>query len=239
MMSLMNLFRRARSRYRQFVGADLRHRLQVRLPRTELLGKLDADWCIRPDGLAPGSILYSFGVGMDVSFDLAMIERFGLTVHAFDPTPRSIEWVAGQKLPEQFVFHPYGLAAEDGELKMFAPEDPKHVSYSILPEPGQAGEAISMPVYQLDTIAEMLGHDKVDIVKIDVEGAEYEIIDRLAELRTDVTQLLIEFHHIHKKGVSKQATARAIRQLNDLGYRVFYISVSGAEYSFLRGEATP
>ena len=30
-------------------------------------------------------MVYSFGVGQDISWDLAMIERFGVTVHAFDP----------------------------------------------------------------------------------------------------------------------------------------------------------
>jgi FkbM family methyltransferase len=234
MGSLINAARRARSWIKQLVGLDLPHRLQVRLGRTLLLGNLDADWCICPDGLGPRSVLYSFGVGEEISFDLAMIERFGLTVHAFDPTPRSVEWLQRQRLPGRFLFHPYGLAKVNGELKLYTPENPRHVSYSVVPEPGWTSNPIAMPVHRLDTVAEMLGHRKLDILKMDIEGAEYEVIEDLARSKVEVSQLLVEFHHIHKKRVTKQATAKAIRQLNELGYRVFYISVSGAEYSFIR-----
>jgi FkbM family methyltransferase len=234
MIPLINAARRIRSWLKQLIGLDLPHHLQVRLNRTQVLGNLGADWCICPDGLGPQSVLYSFGVGTEISFDLAMIEQFGLTVQAFDPTPRSIEWLRQQHLPNRFLFHPYGLAAVDGELKLYAPENPAHVSYSVMPEPGWTSKPISMPVYRLDTIAEMLGHRNVDVLKIDIEGAEYEVIEDLARSKVEVSQLLVEFHHIHKKNVTKQVTAGAIRQLNELGYRVFYVSVSGAEYSFIR-----
>ena len=234
MKPLINAARRIRSWLRQFLGLDLPHRLEVRLGRTRHLGNLNVDWCICPDGLGPQSVLYSFGVGKEISFDLAMIEQFGLTVHAFDPTPRSIEWLKRQHLPARFMFHPYGLGAVDGELKMYAPENAAHVSYSVVPEPGWTSKPIAMPVYRLDTVAKMLGHRKVDVLKMDLEGAEYEVIEDLARSKVEVPQLLVEFHHIHKKDIAKQATARAIRQLNELGYHVFYVSVSGAEYSFIR-----
>ena len=234
MGSLINAARRTRSWIKQLVGLDLPHRLQVRLGRTQVLGNHNADWCICPDGLGPRSVLYSFGVGEEISFDLAMIERFGLTVHAFDPTPRSVEWLKQRHLPDRFQFHPYGLAAVDGELQLYAPENPRHVSYSVVPEPGWTSKPIAMPVHRLDTIAEMLGNREVDVLKMDIEAAEYEVIEDLARSKVEVRQLLVEFHHIHKKGVTRQATAKAIRQLNELGYRVFYISVSGAEYSFIR-----
>jgi len=234
MIPFINAARRIRSWLRQRVGLDLPHRLQVRLDKTQILGNPNADGCICPDGLGPQSIVYSFGVGTDISFELAMIERFALTVHAFDPTPRSLEWIKQQQLPDRFLFHPYGIAAADGELKMYAPENPEYVSYSVVPEPGRTSKAIAMPVYRLDTIAEMLGHRKVDMLKMNIEGAEYEVIEDLTRSKLEMPQLLVEFHHIHKKNVSTQATAGAIRQLNELGYRVFRISVSGGDYSFIR-----
>jgi hypothetical protein len=48
-----------------------------------------------------------------------------------------------------------------------------------------------------------------------------------------VDQVLIEFHHRWPElGVEKTRTA--IRQLNDAGYRIFHVSPSGEEYSFLK-----
>ena len=58
------------------------------------------------DGLSANSVVYSFGVGEDASFDLELIGRFGCTIHAFDPTPRSIAWVAGQCRPRPFGADP-------------------------------------------------------------------------------------------------------------------------------------
>src|SRR5713101_7131829 len=46
--------------------------------------------------IEPDPIVYSLGVGEDISFDLALIQQFGVTIHAFDPTPRVREWLASQ-----------------------------------------------------------------------------------------------------------------------------------------------
>jgi hypothetical protein len=63
---------------------------------TEFLGTVYGGWTICLDGISESSIVYSFGVGEDASFDLAVIERYGAEVHAFDPTPSSIDWVNKQ-----------------------------------------------------------------------------------------------------------------------------------------------
>ena len=46
--------------------------------------------CIHPGIPALMLIGHSGGVGEDASFDLGIIERFGCSVFAFDPTPRAI-----------------------------------------------------------------------------------------------------------------------------------------------------
>jgi len=71
---------------------------------------------------------------MDITFDLALVERTGATVHAFDPTPRVVEWLATQKLPGQFVFHDVGLGIKDETLWFNAPQDSKNISHTIVSE---------------------------------------------------------------------------------------------------------
>ena len=46
-----------------------------------------------PLPLGPDAVLYSFGVGEDLSHDVALAAETGATVHLFDPTPRSAEHV--------------------------------------------------------------------------------------------------------------------------------------------------
>ena len=62
----------------------------------ERIGSEYGGWDVNTETIDKHSTVYSFGVGEDASFDIALIEKFGLTVHAFDPTPRSIEWVRGR-----------------------------------------------------------------------------------------------------------------------------------------------
>src|SRR5262249_20791052 len=78
-------------------------------------------WTFCPEGLGPDTVVYSFCVGTYLPGDLALIERFGVTVHAFDPTPASVDWVARQTLPPGLHFHPVGLAGHDGMLRFSLP----------------------------------------------------------------------------------------------------------------------
>jgi FkbM family methyltransferase len=179
--------------------------------------------------------VYSFGVGEEISFDRELIHRFGVTVHAFDPTPRSIQWVQTQTVPNHFVFHPYGVAAQDGLRQFIPPRNQQHVSHSVLKR-DSPWEAIEVPVQRLSTILRILDHTRIDVLKMDVEGAEYEVITDLLDSGIMVAQLLVEFHHRWPEvGISK--TKHAIRQLNDAGYRIFSVSASGEEYGFLKTSA--
>src|SRR4051812_17502788 len=105
--------RRARHFIRALVGREVYVPLQEHCP-TICLGSRDARWCICPLNLREDSVVYSFGVGTDISFDLELIDRFGVQVHAFDPTPRSISWLKSQNLPDRFIFHDYGVSDHDG-----------------------------------------------------------------------------------------------------------------------------
>ena len=89
-------------------------------------------WDIVDQEINKDSVVYSFGVGEDASFDLSIIDSYGLTVHAFDPTPKSIQWVKSNQFPDNFVMHEYGIADFDGVVSFNPPENPDHVSHTIL-----------------------------------------------------------------------------------------------------------
>ena len=105
--------------------------MQVKCHR-EFHGSEYGGWWVCPDRLSERNIVYSFGVGEDISFDLSRIRRFGLRVFAFDPTPRVIEWIAHQALPNEFMFVAYGLAGADGARRFFPPANPTDVSHSMV-----------------------------------------------------------------------------------------------------------
>jgi FkbM family methyltransferase len=228
------LFRRWKRKWRVARGKDIFLAPQIQCA-TLTFGNPGAAWTFCPERLSETSIVYSFGVGEETSFDRELIHQFRATVHAFDPTPRSIAWLRTQTLPDQFVFHPYGVAAQDGLRRFIPPRNRRHVSHTLL-ERDSPWDAIEVPVQRLGTIMQTLGHRRIDLLKMDIEGAEYEVLNDLLDSGIAVQQLLIEFHHRWPEvGITR--TKNAIDQLNKAGYRIFNVSASGEEYGFLNSSA--
>ena len=217
------------------VGRDFYQGRQVKCSHLTF-GNRFADWTFCPDSLHEHSVAYSFGVGEDISFDLELMEHFRLQIFAFDPSPRSIAWVQQQDLKEGFHFYPYGLAGSDGNLSFSEPEGPGIHSLKLsrsLTEQEAGRSTMELPVHRLPTIMQKLGHERIDMVKMDIEGAEYEVIEDIIGSAVPITQLLIEFHHRFEHiGVGK--TRKAISSLNEAGFRIFHVSASGEEMSFIK-----
>jgi FkbM family methyltransferase len=212
--------------YQQLRYPELR--LGISLP-TAFYGSSYGGWSVYPKLLNAQSIVYSFGVGEDISFDLELIRQHKCPVYAFDPTPRSIAWVKNQFLPPEFHLQEYGIAAYDGSANFFPPENPAHISHTMLQKDGAA---ISVPVKRLKTIMNELGHNHIDLLKMDIEGAEYPVLEDILDL--PIKQLLVEFHH-RWEGIGFEKTLSMIRLLKQHGYQLFAISPQIEEFSFMKG----
>jgi len=94
-------------------------------------------------------------------------------------------------------------------------------------------DPIEVPAFSLSSITTKLDHDRIDLLKIEIEGAEYELLDALLASDIKPTQLLVEFHH-RFPGIGIDKTAALSKRLGDAGYKIFAISDIGREVSFLR-----
>lgn len=194
------------------------------------LGSEYGGWPLIPYDIDSSSVIWSFGLGTDISFDLAAIERFGCKVVGFDPTPKSTAWLAQQELPQNFTYHEIGIAALDGEAEFYLPANKAFSSFSARPGTGQA-EAIKAPVRRLRSLLHELKLASPDVIKMDIEGFEYEVIDDILSTSIRPRQLLIEFHHT-MYGIEKSRTLDAVARLKAAGYALFYVSDVGLEYGF-------
>jgi hypothetical protein len=75
-------------------------------------------------------------------------------------------------------------------------------------------------------------HDYIDIIKMEIEGAEFEVFDKLNYKEINCGQILIEIHDKFFKN-GKELFYNIIRKLNQNGYYCFALSNSGQEYSFI------
>ena len=195
------------------------------------------DWVICPDAIDSDSIIYSLGVGEDVDFDKDLIKQFGVTVHAFDPTPNSIEWLKATDVSENFEFHPHGIATLDGELKLYPRVNRRgrksKVMYTLVNEGNAQDDAVTINVKTLPTVMSELGHQRVDLLKMDIEGAEFDVLDQMLDAGLDVRQVLVEFHHRFKT-IGKARAAEILNKLNEAGYKIFFVDERGWNYSFIK-----
>lgn len=209
------------------------HKPEVRLPYV-FLGTEYGGWPLLKDETPPGALVYSFGIGEDVSFDLAAIEKFGCRINAFDPTPKSTAWLASQKLPSEFVFHPIGIANRDGEAEFFAPATEGYVSFSVSPDPSVlTASSIKAKVMRLASIVSLLDSIEPNILKMDIEGFEYDVIADMLAGTIRPQQLLVEFHH-DMYGIPAARTTEVVYRLRQSGYKLYYVSSIGREYGFAR-----
>ena len=85
--------------------------------------------------------------------------------------------------------------------------------------------------YNLASLMEVFNDKKIDILKIDIEGFEYQIIEELTTI--PMCQILIEVH-----GRTPTRTMDFLRNISESGYYLFSYEINGAhptlsEYSFI------
>jgi FkbM family methyltransferase len=175
-------------------------------------------WVVAGDMLDEHSVCYLTGAGEDITFDCAVSERFGCEVHIFDPTPRAIshyeEFVKhmngtvfcpdlyrkyesfSRAAMDRLVFHHVGLAARPGLLRFYVPRNPAHVSHSIA-NLQHTDDYFEAECVNLTDMMERLGHDRIDLLKIDIEGAEYEVIESFLDRDVQIRMLCVEFDEGH------------------------------------------
>ena len=207
---------------------------RVDAPREDLmrLGTEYGGWWVPGSLLGPDSICYCAGVGTDISFDLGLIQTFGCRVWGIDPTPKTIDWIGGQDLDPRFTLLPVGLSDEPGDLRFYAPENPDHVSHSVK-NIQRTATYFTATVQTLAGIMAELGHDRVDLVKLDIEGAEHDTIRRMLADGLRPPVLCVEFDQPEPLSWGRATTAALRRAGYDL------VKLEGLNLTFVRQSDAP
>jgi FkbM family methyltransferase len=204
-------------------------KLRIR-PLLELqkIGSTYGGWIVPTSLITSDWVCYCGGVGEDATFDLGLAQRFGCSVYAFDPTPRAIAYAKAQEEKEaRFHFHPYGLWSSDKTLRFFAPRDPAHVSHSVvnLQETDTFFEASCRSI---PSVMAELGHKRLDLLKIDVEGAEHEVVRSMLSLGVAPRVICLEVDQPVSPGKFLVTIWRILRARYEL------VALDGWNFTFVR-----
>ena len=206
------------------------------------LGTRYGGWWINARLLSPSPLLIDCGLGEDISFPLALLDTYGGIVIGVEPNPRSLAYCKSRLQPGMEIVEAafWTVAGESLTFHLprpqaLLPKGADGVSGSLVDshEYVDGGTSITVPTVDLATLLDRAGRAECDILKLDVEGAEYSILESLTasgQIRR-ARQVLVEFHHgvtHHLLAETQEAVARMSRAGFDLAH------TEGRNYIFVR-----
>lgn len=213
----------------------MRHLRQTVSVEKKWYGNDYGGFYVCPEFITGDAVIYSFGIGEDISFDKMLIDSHGCRVFGFDPTPKSIDWVRsqGRDLSPNFQFFSYGIGEKTGPADFSLPMNTEHVSGSyVMQKNVNENRRIRVELKSFPDIAKELGHGRIDVLKMDIEGAEYSVIQSILESSVRIDQVLIEFHdRLMQDGTRK--SIEAVDRLRRHGFEIFGVSSTFEEISFI------
>lgn len=237
----MNVFRKHWGRLKRSWGRRWR---ESRLPRGYMrLGTRYGGWWIDSKRIGKAPILIDCGLGEDISFPTAFLQRYpDAKVIGVEPNPRSLAY-AKAHCPENMEIIPQAIWTHAGETLTFhlprsqdlLPKGADGVSGSLIDshEYVEGGDRLEVVTTDFATILRQAGRTRCDVLKLDIEGAEYALLQKLAAdgHLAQVDQLLLEFHH----GVTEHAdadTEAALKLIVANGFERIY--TEGRNFIFRR-----
>lgn len=214
---------------RVLLGKDFFYKTSINI-MDKKIGSDYGGWWVSTDNIQDRELMvFSFGLGEDISFDITMMKKYSCKVYGFDPTPKSIKYVESMNLDDKFSLYQYALSDMNGTLTFNLPENEEHVSGSL--ENISSNQKIEVVCKNIKTICDELQISEIDILKMDIEGSEYRVIEDMVNSKIFPKQILIEYHHFFDT-FSSQETKQSIKLLLNNGYDLFHID--GYNYSFVR-----
>jgi hypothetical protein len=93
-------------------------------------------------------------------------------------------------------------------------------------------QAYPVKMKDLTSIARELNLSKIELLKLDIEGAEYDVIPNILEAPISINQILLEIHpDLLTSG--KRKSKALIKKLKQSGYLLFGVSDTCRELSFI------
>lgn len=213
----------------------------------ETLGTNYGGWSIPIHAeLDENSVVYSGGVGEDMSFDLKLQDKYNCKIFLIDPTQRAIKHYeevkvfydtnmnnfSGNIQPDymyniidfkpnfnNFTYINKGLYKETTKLKFFKQNNPNYVSQSLV-QNMFGNDYDEVDVVSVKDIMDEYNHTKIDLLKLDIEGSEIDVLNKMLDGEIYPRYLCIEFDLFLKRKDPQQLTHKIINRLQQNKYEI-------------------
>jgi FkbM family methyltransferase len=172
------------------------------------------------------SIVIDVGCSYEAELSVSLIEKFGVTAYAVDPTHKhaaALAELADTHRP-RFVHLPVAVCAADGPVTFH--ESSENESGSVRSDHiNVLKDTVSS--YQVEGLTPMsllkrIGVVEADLIKLDIEGAEYDLLRQIdgADL-APFKQIFVEFHHHAVAAYSEGDTRELVRRIENFGFKAY------------------
>jgi FkbM family methyltransferase len=168
------------------------------------------------------------GTGDDPDFSRFLLEKYHLECFAIDPTRKHAKVLRNiESQINGFHYLPFAVGNRNEEIEFYESLD--NMSGSIMPDHrnivNDRIQQYSVQMVTVDRLLDIVDRPRIAILKLDVEGAEYDLIPTLKEKTLkQIDQLIIEFHHDTVKSRNREDTRKAINIVRRLGMHSFRYS---------------
>jgi FkbM family methyltransferase len=203
-------------------------------------------WIQKNNSLNENSIVYSGGAGEDISFDLKLQDKYNCWIIIIDPTKKAIKHYEEVKIFyndnnfkftgniqkdyiqniknlnidfNKIIFLDIGLYNKKDLLKFYKQDNPNYVSQSL--ENNMFGN--NYDIIKVDTIKNImneLNHNNIDLLKLDIEGSECDVLDKMLDDNILPKYLCIEFDLLLKNKDFNKKTEKIGKRLESFGYKI-------------------
>lgn len=216
------------------------------------LGSVYGGWIFLNKNITKETRILSLGAGEDISFDVEIANTYGCYVDIYDPTPRSVEHFklfekkigkrsslpysrtgfqlvesySSENLSGHLKLYEKAVWTFNGEVKFYLPNKTSSVSHSITGfNSSDLRDKKYINVKCIDILDILI--EKYQIIKLDIEGAEIDVLLRLIENRKYEqlpSQILVEFDELQVPKLHNYLKVASFnRELQNIGFKLVAI----------------
>ena len=187
-------------------------------------------WVVPVDWIDSSWTCYCVGAGGDITFERELLARYSPTVRSFEPDEDYVGRI--EISPEhaaRFSAYQMAITPADGPIRMQRTHIPGSRSLSPV-HLYDTEDYVEVPGRSLRSLMEEFGDDRVELLKVDVEGGEYDLVPTLDLAAMGVRVFCIQLHHT---GTVRDARS-LVEGIRDQGFR--YVNYDEAvRLTFVRG----
>jgi FkbM family methyltransferase len=197
----------------------------------ETLGGNYGSWRLPVSLIDDSWLCYMVGAGGNIRVDVELATRFGATVRTFDAVDSYVASAIREADGiDRISVHHAAIALADGPIRMQLTHDPQSSSVSAA-SLYDSDRFVELPGRTMRSLMDELGDARVDLLKLDIEGSEYDVLPSIDLREMGVKVFATQLHHTAPVRRAKALIAELARQ----GYEPV-ACIPAVKFTFVRSD---